>query len=557
MAVVFPFAPLTIRLPLSAMARPLRSVLLAGVSALALVGLLGLARWLWGRRRRGGSVPGELPTTAVTTDAAGTVGVERSATKKLRPNAEEFYPTRGTANTLVPTEPSGKGHSAKNDVAKTPLTLPPHALVLKGNVGSNEQTGKGVGAQQFQSAPDLDNQSQALEPPPNSGSGARGPDSIRHHPMELLGLAAAVPLSCSQGTSSSGFSEPPLKADDSGILVQGRKYPLASSDVHSETFSEVESFGSAEEISSRQLPVHEESSVVHSLLLGEKSSSHDLIGKPVIKASSSIPGSMSAPSLPVSRLQHASPPQASLSVSSRDLESPLLRLDSFKNRIKVTIQLPRDSVGRFIGKQGRNIKMLMAESNTHVYVNQKNLPKEAVTVPCHIQGSASEVETALKQISIKFPEIDIPSSIDDISTVNTTPLGSLSPLFANIEEGINWNVQLHPLPLPETSPFYAMVSYIECLNRLWVFPYNSSRKLDDLHQSMSFFYSYASSMGLPQVKEGDGGMVGRFCAAKVSNIHWLRGHVTKIGDNGKSYELQLVDYGSSVVLPPASIKPLR
>ena len=556
------------------MAGPLRRFLLYGVSVLSLSGLLVFAYWLWGRRgkrrRLEGSTPRHFPLPAAAgpctrTTSSPTAGdAERM---RLRPNAEEFYPT-------AEKRPSANGGAIlAQDV---PLTLPPHPLLLKETATPTERTVK-VPETPHQPAvhETVKPQMRALDvaPPPTSVptpqpsiSDTQGAADSVCHPMELLGLEegeeGGVPRNSSQGTSSSGFSDLPPKTDDSGILA-GRKYPLTSSDVHSESFSEVESFGSTEEVLPQQPPVEDESDTIHSLLSEKNSATSvttsDLIGKPVVKSgSSSLPPSRSAPPLSVSRLQSNPSPQVSLNMSgSRDGESPLLRLDSFKNRIKVTIQLPRDSVGRFIGKQGRNIKALMSESSTHVYVNQKNLPKEAVSVPCHIQGSAGEVEVALKQISIKFPEIDIPSSIDDISAVNTTPLGSLSPLFANIEEGVNWDIQLHPTSLPDASPFYAMVSYIERLNQLWLFPYSSSRKLDDLHQSMSFFYSYASSMGLPRVKEGDGGMVGRFCAAKVSDIHWLRGHVTKLGNNGTNYELQLVDYGSNVILPPASIKPLK
>ena len=576
------------------MVRPqVRRLLLLGVPALALAGLLGgLATWLWGRRRqrpsagRPRTVSREMDATASVSDG------ERSPERKLRASAEEFYPSSVSLNHLpAPCALSEVPATATDKLGPLPpkteraslaalvhptTTLQPSTVLLKGAwipPSEHQQQPRPVKGRGRPGHPVFDQptslQDAVSATVPTTTTVEQQVDSVlapKTSSVESL-TGKGIPLSSSQTTTLSGYSsETLLKTDDSGILVQGRKYPLASSDVQSETFSEIESFGSAEDIStSRQLPVHEDSSIAHSLLLANTEKPPGIISKAAVGAGRNssaaasggcgVSGSVSAPSLGV---KQCSPPlQASLSMSSRDLESPLLRLDSFKNRVKVTIQLPRDSVGRFIGKQGRNIKSLMADSNTHVYVNQKNLPKEAVSVPCHIQGSATEVELSLKQISMKFPEIDIPGSIEEISTVSATSLGSLSPLFANLEEGINWEVQLRQLPLPKASPFYAMVSYIESLNRLWVFPYDSSRKLDDLHQSMSFFYAYASSMGLQRAKEGDGGIVGRFCAAKVSDIHWLRAHVTKIGDDSKSYELQLVDYGSTVILPPNSIRPLK
>ena len=565
------------------MVRPqLRRLLLLGVPALALAGILGgLATWLWGRRRRQRLTLAQLREVDATAVSDG----ERSPARKLRASAVEFYPSLDRlapppASSVVPADKLGPPPKAERSslAAEVHPALQPHPHLLKGAwIPPSEQQqlrppAKTRGRPGHAVYHTVDQPTSLQDPVSTTLSTtttAEQVDSILAPKSSAESLSNGIPLSSSGTTVLSGYSgEAPLKSDDSGILVQGRKYPLASSDVQSETFSEVESFGSAEDISSsRQLQWNEESKIAHSLLLAntEKTLGLGNITNAAVGAGRSanatsgggISASVSAPSLGVVKPQSSPPPQASLSMSSRDIDSPLLRLDSFKNRVKVTIQLPRDSVGRFIGKQGRNIKTLMADSNTHVYVNQKNLQKEAVSVPCHIQGSATEVELALKQISIKFPEIDIPGSIDDISAVSATPLGSLSPLFANLEEGINWEVQLRQLPPPKTSPFYAMVSYIESLNRLWVFPYDSSRKLDDLHQSMSFFYAYASSMGLQRAKEGDGGMVGRFCAAKVSDIHWLRAHVTKIGDDSKSYELQLVDYGSTVVLPPSSIRPLK
>ena len=46
-------------------------------------------------------------------------------------------------------------------------------------------------------------------------------------------------------------------------------------------------------------------------------------------------------------------------------------------RSRATIQLPIDVVGRFIGRQGRNIKSLMAESGSQIHVQQKNLSRDA------------------------------------------------------------------------------------------------------------------------------------------------------------------------------------
>lgn len=543
------------------MTRRLKAVLLVGVPSVALIGILGLAAWLWGRRKRQTRVTGS-GAAGDSSPVTGAREEDRTPMKKLRATAEEFYPSALACSCPAFAEPSEHCQVPPSDaVAKVdlPLVVSPQSLMSKEADASHEHVNseKRTGTQIYHSPQEIE--TVKLLGQSCSNEITEGAHMLCNSPTSSPELnTAPLNLSFSQATSS-GFGEPVAKSNETGTLSGlSKKYPVVSSDVQSEAFSEIESFASMDEISPQHL-VHTGSDAVPSLPIEEaaKSPFSDLISKMALdKNASNISGSTSAPSVLLSR---PSPPQDNLSscLSSRDAESPLLQLNSLKNRVKVTIQLPRDSVGRFIGKQGRNIKTLMSESNTHVYVNQKSLPKDAVSVPCHIQGSASEVELALKHISVKFPEIDIPSSIDKISPVSVASLGSLSPLFSNIEEDITWNVQLKPDSKPPTSPFYAMVSYIESLKRIWVFPHESSSKLDELHQRMSFFYSYASSMGLPQVKEGDGGMVGRFCAAKVSDIHWLRAHVTKISDDCQCYELQLVDYGSTVVLPPTSIKPLK
>ena len=240
---------------------------------------------------------------------------------------------------------------------------------------------------------------------------------------------------------------------------------------------------------------------------------------------------------------------------------PKHALISRKDRTRIQLQLPRDIIGRFIGKQGRNIKSLMLESDgAHIYINQKNLPKESQFVPCTIQGSAKQVEEALGIIESKFPEIIVPGTmINGISMQQfqqTVPVPS--PLF-NTSSGCleSWDFELPPAFVPP-NPFSALVSYIESLKYVWLVSYEKSLELDNLHQTMSYIYCYtAMGDGLLLAKENSSNLLNKFCAVKVSEIHWLRGKVMRLGDDLSSYEVQLVDYGSCVVVPPSAIKPLR
>ena len=49
---------------------------------------------------------------------------------------------------------------------------------------------------------------------------------------------------------------------------------------------------------------------------------------------------------------------------------------SYSKKSDATIQLPIDVVGRFIGRQGRNIKSLMAESGSQIHVQSKEPKSE-------------------------------------------------------------------------------------------------------------------------------------------------------------------------------------
>lgn len=229
-----------------------------------------------------------------------------------------------------------------------------------------------------------------------------------------------------------------------------------------------------------------------------------------------------------------------------------------KERIRVIIHIPRDIVGRFIGKLGRNIKALMADSNgAHVYVNQKNLPKDAQFVLCTIQGSVDQVNEAMKLIEARYPEIQIPdfqaSIVGSISLVSPSPnLNFTAPRPA--EE--NWDLELQPACIPTTS-FSGLVCYIESLTTVWLVACEKSFQLDQQHHSMSYTYCYTSGGKDQGVKPRDRTLLGKCCAVKVSEIHWLRGRVCRFGKDPETYEVQLVDYGSVVVVPPSEIKPLR
>ena len=240
---------------------------------------------------------------------------------------------------------------------------------------------------------------------------------------------------------------------------------------------------------------------------------------------------------------------------------------SKKDRVRIQLQLPRDVIGRFIGKQGRNIKALMQESaGAYVYLNQKSVPKDAIIVPCTIQGTSKQVNEALAIIERKFPEINVADAL-----VNSPSQGMLTPQAPPVfpippsstvstASGAleSWECELQPACIP-TKSFSATVSYIESMCHVWIVPRDISKEIDELHRTMSYSYCYSSTLKhtLPLPSNSQTDLLGRFCAVRVSEIHWLRGRIVKFGDDMLTYEVQLVDYGSYVIVPPSSINPLR
>ncbi len=251
-------------------------------------------------------------------------------------------------------------------------------------------------------------------------------------------------------------------------------------------------------------------------------------------------------------------------------------MDSTKrSRVRIQLQLQRDVIGRFIGKQGRNIKALMQESGgAYVYLNQKSVSKEAGVVPCTIQGTSKQVDEALAIIERKFPEICVAEALVNTQSISQSSLSQpqssssvfptppcstvprISPSGGEMVESWKCELQLASIP---TKSFSATVSYIEGLRHVWIVPQDLSKEMDELHRSMSYCYCYSGTPKhtLPLPSDSQADLLGRFCAVRVSEIHWLRGRIVKFGEDMLTYEVQLVDYGSYVIVPPASINPLR
>eukprot|EP00731_Ephydatia_muelleri_P022671 Em0015g254a len=231
------------------------------------------------------------------------------------------------------------------------------------------------------------------------------------------------------------------------------------------------------------------------------------------------------------------------------------------SRVQAVVNVPKHLVGRFIGKQGRNVKALRAESGgAYIYVDQ-SAAGESPFVPCFVHGEPAQVEEALRLISYKYPNITVPSDYsggarslwpgDEVSS----GYDSSSPISQNGVRDYPTNPWATCLArsAPPPSPFHAMVTYIETLKKVWVLPLDATHHLEELHKGMNSSYSHVPPLPqtFPQAN------VGTFCAVGIDGSHWLRGVVLQMNPAGQTCDVRLVDYGSCVVVAVSALRPLR
>lgn len=233
-------------------------------------------------------------------------------------------------------------------------------------------------------------------------------------------------------------------------------------------------------------------------------------------------------------------------------------------RVQAVVNIPKHLVGRFIGRQGRNVKSLRAESGgAYIYVDQ-GAAGEGPFVPCFVHGEQAQVEEALRLISYKYPNISVPSDLcarnwpgEETSSGydSSSPTNGVRDPLANAAQDPPANPWAADLvrTTPPPSPFHGMVTYIESVKKVWILPLDATQHVEELHRDMNSTYLHTSPLPLtcPQAN------VGTFCAVGIDSSHWLRGVVLQISPDGQTCDICLVDYGSCVVVATTSLRPLR
>nr|XP_010306891.1 PREDICTED: A-kinase anchor protein 1, mitochondrial [Balearica regulorum gibbericeps] len=187
------------------------------------------------------------------------------------------------------------------------------------------------------------------------------------------------------------------------------------------------------------------------------------------------------------------------------------------------IEVPKDLVGRLIGKQGRFMNFLKQASGAKIYVS--TLPYFRDSQVCHIEGSPQQVEKVLGLIGKKFKELCL---------TNIHALPPPTPLTLQSLLMTAW------LFLPDGVAVEVVVANQVDAGHMFLQQHThpTFHVLRSLDQQMYACYSQPEIPTLPTPVE-----VGIICAAPGLDGSWLRAQVISYFEETGEVELRYVDYG--------------
>ncbi|XP_010118815.1 PREDICTED: A-kinase anchor protein 1, mitochondrial [Chlamydotis macqueenii] len=187
------------------------------------------------------------------------------------------------------------------------------------------------------------------------------------------------------------------------------------------------------------------------------------------------------------------------------------------------IEVPKDLVGRLIGKQGRFMSFLRQASGAKIYVS--TLPYFHDSQVCHIEGSSQQVEKVLSLIGKKFKELCL---------TNIYALPPPTPLTLHSFFMTAW------LFLPDGVTVEVVVANQVDAGHMFLQQHThpTFHVLRSLDQQMYACYSQPEIPTLPTPVE-----VGIICAAPGLDGAWLRAQVISYFEETGEVELRYVDYG--------------
>ncbi|XP_009276529.1 PREDICTED: A-kinase anchor protein 1, mitochondrial isoform X1 [Aptenodytes forsteri] len=187
------------------------------------------------------------------------------------------------------------------------------------------------------------------------------------------------------------------------------------------------------------------------------------------------------------------------------------------------VEVPKELVGRLIGKQGRYMSFLRQASGAKIYVS--TLPYFRDSQVCHIEGSPQQVEKVLSLIGKKFKELCL---------TNIYALPPPTPLTLHSLLMTAW------LFLPDGVTVEVVVANQVDAGHMFLQQHThpTFHVLRSLDQQMYACYSQPEIPTLPTPVE-----VGIICAAPGLDGAWLRAQVISYFEETNEVELRYVDYG--------------
>ncbi|KFU86222.1 hypothetical protein M959_13448, partial [Chaetura pelagica] len=201
------------------------------------------------------------------------------------------------------------------------------------------------------------------------------------------------------------------------------------------------------------------------------------------------------------------------------------------------IEVPKELVGRLIGKQGRFMSFLRQASGAKIYV--ATLPYFRDSQVCHIEGSSHQVEKVLSLIGKKFKEL---------SLTNIYALPPPTPLTLHSLLMTAW------LFLPDGVTVEVVVANQVDAGHMFLQQHThpTFHVLRSLDQQMYACYSQPEIPTLPTPVE-----VGIICAAPGLDGAWLRAQVISYFEETGEVELRYVDYGGYDKVKVDTLRQIR
>ncbi|XP_030143690.4 A-kinase anchor protein 1, mitochondrial [Taeniopygia guttata] len=199
------------------------------------------------------------------------------------------------------------------------------------------------------------------------------------------------------------------------------------------------------------------------------------------------------------------------------------------------IEVPKELVGRLIGKQGRFMSYLRQASGAKIYVS--TLPYLRDSQVCHIEGTSHQVEKVLSLIGKKFKELCL---------TNIYSLPPPMPLHSLLVSA--W------LFLPDGVTVEVVVAHQVDAGHMFLQQHThpTFHVLCSLNQQMFACYSQPEIPTLPTPVE-----VGIICAAPGLDGAWLRAQVISYFEETDEVELKYVDYGGYDKVKVDTLRQIR